>query len=775
MRNHRFLFLFFLLLGRHAYAQVPAEEEAGAPLSPPPASEQPGDEGGPSFSTGILSDPEELALIEGLDDPFDVIKLRDHDANMILDLIQTITARYILRPQNLPAVKISFDSMSVLSKREALLALESLLSMNGIGITKIDGLFFKAVPAAGINTQVPIWLDGSAFDLSPSQRIYVKMFHLQYAPALEIQTQLTPFSTPSVGSLLVFEKANAILATDSLLNLQRIEKLLENIDRPIRPDELGVTIMEWDTKHAGAAELASKLKAMIEGSLKPFLGGTTQLDADERTSKLIIVTRMENEDILRHILGILDDPVKMKTTSRLFKLQHADAPDVQKILDEVIKKQLAVKEKLQGKNLAARAKATTQSNAPPTPGAASSQAPSSNTSSSDFTGNEGGNEFSDFITISSDERSNSILVYGTRSDIDEIGRMIEDLDHRLPLALIDTIFVMVDLTEDRQRGIDAFLGAGEWSKVGNNRRTVTSPGADGQLGTADDEQTTEFVTADKDTSTSLSLPGLGSTVNFEMLDWKLTGVSWNQLFARSSGRNDVRVFSTPSIMVSHNADSVEIKIEDERNYRVLTSYTDSSGRLQSGYDFRSVQAKTSLEVKKPKIGEAVFDDENDSLLVKPGSIFMEVEVKAEKFDETQVGDGEVPPKKIRAAKTLLSVADQEIVVLGGLQEVYLSKGEAKYNFLSDIPYLGEKFFTPKNVKYTPTELLIFLRPTIINPNDDPKVASRQNTEKIDLRMDGSFNPVFRSPSGKILGGEESSNSKKRNSSIQDEPSTKPKL
>ena len=72
------------------------------------------------LSLGILEDPQELAPIEGLDEPLERLKLRDQDANMILDMIQLITGRYILRPQNLPQVKINFDSISVLSKRETL-------------------------------------------------------------------------------------------------------------------------------------------------------------------------------------------------------------------------------------------------------------------------------------------------------------------------------------------------------------------------------------------------------------------------------------------------------------------------------------------------------------------------------------------------------------------------------------------------------------------------------------------------------------------------------
>ena len=65
-----------------------------------------------------------------------------------------------------------------------------------------------------------------------------------------------------------------------------MEKLLESIDRPISAEELGTEFFVHDTLHAGARELEGKLKAMIEGSFKSFLGGTTQVDADERTGKI---------------------------------------------------------------------------------------------------------------------------------------------------------------------------------------------------------------------------------------------------------------------------------------------------------------------------------------------------------------------------------------------------------------------------------------------------------------------------------------------------------
>ena len=776
----------FTSLSFHTFAQVPADS------LPLPADLSPGSELRPestvldsatdqdsiSFTGSLLSDPEELALIEGLDEPMERLRLRDQDTNMILDMIQLITGRYILRPQNLPAVKITFDSMEVLTKRETLSALESLLAMNGIGITKIDSKFFKAVPATNMNVHVPIWLEGPASDLKPSQRIYFKMFYLQYAPALEVREQLNPFSTPNVGSLLVFEKANSILVTDSLLNLQRMEKILLTLDRPINKEDLGTEFFVWETKHAGARELESKLKSMIDGSLKSFLGGTTQVDSDERTGKLFIVTRKENRETLTFILETFDAPLKMKTTSNLFKLQHAESKDIQSILDEVIKNQQRIKQQVQGRKTTPRATTPTNASAK-APAAAASSSPSSEG------GSDGAHEFSDFITISSDERSNAILVYGTKADIDEIGRMIESLDQPLPLARIDTIFVMVDLTEQNQRGIDSLFSGLRWTKDARSpaagdslfgepqnqadvTTTVTNPDGSQTTTSTSKKMLTDVVEG------SVGIPFLDTRASFQMDSWKLSAVAWDTIFALSKERNDVRIFSTPSLMVSHNAPEVHIKIEDERNIIVPTYYGNTNTTQGSNTGQRDqITAKTELQIKKPKIGLPLVDE--NGTVTSRGSIFMEVEVKAEKFDETKSNtfqDQSLPAKKIREAKTLITIKDGEIIVLGGLQEVQVDSTESKYNLLSGIPYLGKRFFSPKTVKYTPTELMIFLRPTIMKPGFDD---SDINTRAIDKRIDANYAPKFSSPSGRILGMPDLDSKRKGVSSLKDLPSDRPEL
>jgi general secretion pathway protein D len=733
------------------------------------------------FADGT-KEPLELNGVAGLDvEEFKPFVLRKADANSLLDLIQQHTGWNILRVnKDLPAMEISFNSQGHLTKGETIRIVESLLAMHGLGISKISENLYKAMRAEKLNMHVPIWLEGPASIIKPSQKIYMKMFHLKYAPAKDIVVHLTPFKT-EVGQMVLLEKANSILVTDSLLNLQRMEQLLEKLDRPISREELGTKFVIWPTRHAGARELESKLKTMIEGSLKPFLGGTTQVDSDERTGKLIIVTRQENVETLEFMLETLDAPVKMKTTSKLFKLQHAETKDIQSILDEVIKNQQRIKQQVQGRKTAARPTAGATGKATPaaTPAAAAQKA-----SGGADGGSEGSHEFSDFITISSDERSNAILVYGTKEDIEEIGRMIESLDEPLPQARLDTIFVMVDLTEQNQRGIDALLGNLEWSKY------ARSPRGEGLFGDVTTEQVSESLTgpdgqpinrtvsqniAQNTVQGVLGIPGLNTSVPFQLEDWQLTGIRWDQIFALSSERNDVRIFSTPTLSFAHNSPEVHILIEDERNI-VIPTYsgynTGTDGGTSTGQQSK-ITAKTSLEIKKPKIGMPKVDE--NGTIISPGSIFMEVEVKAEKFDETQSNTYQgqsLPAKKIREAKSIVTVRDGEIIVLGGLQEVQVDSTESKYNLLSDIPYFGKKFFRPKTVKYTPTELLIFLKPTIMKPGYN---NTKANIQSIDDRIKGDYKPKFTSPSGQVLGMPDIDGKLRQQVSDKDKPSARPQL
>ena len=88
--------LFFIGFQVHLLSQVPAGEIPGLPS--PSADEQLVPEVGSDFDDlgfgmGVLSDPVELSMVDGLDEPLERLRLRDQDTNMILEMIQLLTGK----------------------------------------------------------------------------------------------------------------------------------------------------------------------------------------------------------------------------------------------------------------------------------------------------------------------------------------------------------------------------------------------------------------------------------------------------------------------------------------------------------------------------------------------------------------------------------------------------------------------------------------------------------------------------------------------------------
>ena len=873
----KLLFSFLLpLFTIWVSAQVPAGQDEAA-LPQPGAGANAQEE---SFVGSLFSDPSEIENIEGLDEPLERVRLRDQDTNLILDMIQTITGRYILRPQNLPQVKINFDSMSVLTRRETLLALESLLAMNGIGITKIDSQFFKAVPATGMNAHVPIWLDVPASSLPPSQRIYTKLFPLNYVSAEKMREILNPMCTPNVSSLIIFSQANSILITDSLLNLQRVEKIIRKVDKP--NEEMRFEMFWYTSRRLSAGSIAKIFEAqwetvwknhfdekphlilpskinlsnpqkreisdadvIEEGNVTRVLSDTTVSSssggmADIPINKLGVTCRKLDKVKILDILTAIDlDPDDLDnfitfwyTPNRFTAQQLAqlfldqwdiiwkneffmlpafittsagdqlgvvchkdDSYRIEKIFNELeVKPRHKIKQRLIPLyhasaetvwNTLDRLISTLRSNA----------------SEEELTGTLGGENNNSRISSSKnkrlsaissytfsklaysipDARSNGIFAFGIERDLDLFTELISELDTPLPMARIDTIFVMVDLTHANQKGIDALFSDLKWKPQNSGEESVLDDGPDDKPGTEDDFYKTVPFKNDDEFSGNLKVPLLNTPLKIDMVDGKLRSLQWNQIFALASNREDVRIFSTPSITVSHGqgggkssgdeggGDSY-IEIKDERKVG-LSGATNANGSVGSG-DIKPLEARTRLDIIDPRIRKTVRDSRGN--VIERGTIFMSVIVEASKFDQTTANTYEgqtLPTTKSRKASTDIAIRDGQIMALGGFREVQIDEEVSKYNFLSSIPYLGKKLFTPTQRSYTPTELMIFIRPTIIDPENPLDDYTDFNSRRIDSMMNKDYTPVFRSPSGKILGSSE----KEIKYSEQDNRSTKPSL
>ncbi len=598
-------------------------------------------------------------------------QIADVTTHMALNLLESLTKKSILRPADLPPVKLTFNSQKPVTTTQAIKILESLLALNGIAITPMGDDLLKAVPVLSIVGQVPELLE-STVGLEPSQKIYTRLLRLNFLTTKQALPLMASVLTNGATNIIAIEKANAVLITNPLINLQRVEKILEKFDKqPDTKEEMRF----YSLKHVAATHLKQKIDGMIQTSLKSKLEGNTAIDLDERTNQLIIYSHISNIPVIEAIINRFDVDVAPITKSEVFYIKHAEAPKIQLLIEQVI---TGLKNNAENNK---ETSATPTQGTPPAKNKPVATAPVTTDSSQNPNV-----QFSEFIITVADERSNSILAHGTPSDIAYLEELINKLDIQLAQVKIETIIAEVTLVKGQTRGLNAF----------NFDYTA--------LGTADG-------TSDSYTFSDAALGGLGiTTLNFGRQSSK--DLAFNSIIGVASSKSNVQVLSAPTIVTTHNQ---EASINVSQSEPIVTgSVTDSTGTSTSStIQFKDIGIQLKV---KPLIGSN-------------GIVQMEIEQLIENKVSEVVIDGNTQPIiGKREAKSFVTVGDGEIIIFGGLQETRPAKTESKLFILGNLPILGDKLFTRKSDTSTTRELLIFMKPTIIK--DANKQASEAISESI---------------------------------------------
>ena len=623
-----------------------------------------------------------LPIEPTVEDPevvIDLLVLTDETAIQVIDLLEQLTDKIILRRQDLPVTKINFNSRGPIKKSEAILALESLLSLNGIMLTDMGGRFLKAVPASNPSTQVPTMIHGSTKYLPSSQQIYAKLFKLNYLVADQTTTSLIiPFLSPN-HNITLYPKSNALLITDALVNLQRTETILKENDQP---QAIRESVEFIKLKFVQAKDMEGQLRSLIDGSLKSYLQGNTNITIDERTNQLILVTHPANLALIQSVIDNIDIDAAPLTASEVFPLKQAKAEDVVKIIDEIITGQRKSRE-----DDAKTAKAKpSPANPNPAPNAkANPISPNTNANSNASL------QFSEFVGLSADERINAIVAYGTQQDLKTLETLIEKIDIPLPQVRIEAIITEVRLKEDQATGLDQF------SVIFNSNHTDpnwvnggTLKLSDGGIGT---------------TSTRV-LDLKGENVIDSFTAYYSGNFGFQGILDLAESDSDVKVLSTPSIVVSHNEEGV-INVSESRPIVTGSQTTLNSTNVRSNIEFRDIGIQ--LEVT-PLIGA-------------DGSVQMEINQSADRISgSTEIDGNDQPIIGKREANSTITVSDGNIAVLAGLQQNEISDSSSYFPFIGRLPVL-KKILSGTSKSYNRTELIIFIRPTIIrNPNQSESLT-----------------------------------------------------
>ncbi len=276
------------------------------------------------------------------------------------------------------------------------------------------------------------------------------------------------------------------------------------------------------------------------------------------------------------------------------------------------------------------------------------------------------------LTIREFSEQNSFMVWGDADYIAQFRRQIEKIDVVVPVILIDVIIVDAGKNFEIETGLE--LGIGDAPKV---TKGTINEGLDFTMGS---ESVNKFLG-------KVGLTNLGKvSPNFYA---KLKAME-------TDGVLEIR--STPQLSTM-NGHVATMSIGQTEYYKEELSniWGTQNPQLQTQKQYKPVEAKLAVRIKPFVTGN--------------GQVSLNIDVEQSEF--TARIDQYAPPGiESRKFSSMIRVKNQEMILLGGLEENINSSSRSGWPFLSKIPVLNW-IFSHKKEKKNKSHLNIFIKPTVI--------------------------------------------------------------
>jgi len=662
------------------------------------------------------------------------------------------TGKTLLRAPGLPSPMFTLRSQGKLSITEYLTAIETVLSMHGVGLVSTGEKFIRVVPIADVITEPgeikEKMIDGLLSEDSGeliSQMIVLK--HIDIAEATKaIQPLLHKY-----GKITPFERTNSILVTDSVGNINRALQILRMIDQPIdareaprviqihyaKASEIKQKLMEIiaesqkdkakstvaATRPNGAPGFVSRgptgvirprstrtpatatqIKSLIEEAERGIIRGSVKIVADERTNKLIIITRPENMSFFEKIVAVLDIETSPDVEVKVVRLEFAQAKEIAGMLNDLIG-------------------ANDKDDVPTAPpgGADSpdrSQALDAYVKSlkkADAVANKKssvGELSKDNIKILSDERTNALILMASKGDLVALLDIIKDMDMMLSQVLIEAVIIDVKLGGTLDTGVT-------WIQESLTAYGKDSNGSRSPIASFSGRAGGSFTTERGDALATSGLAKSGLGYFLTLYDLNLHAV----IKAVSSDTRS-KVISTPVLLTTDNTEAKlssteKVYVFNGRSY--YNSYAGSGNNNNSSANYKQQDIGMELTVT-PHINENKI-------------VMMEIKQKISEPGD-QAGDtDELAGKTIsrdREIEASIAVKSGQTIVLGGQVREGSKRTRTKVPLLGDIPLLGRLFNSDSRTKAR-TETIVFITPYVMDTPEEADGETRRRKDSLNIK------------------------------------------
>ena len=380
------------------------------------------------------------------------------------------------------------------------------------------------------------------------------------------------------------------------------------------------------------------------------------LVADKRTNSVVVTADEMSVERIRKLVAYFDSPLEQSGNVRVVYLEYADATETAEVLTRVMQ------------NIARLEAGGAQRN--------------------------GGES-----TIEADAGTNSLIITADTDEMAALESVIARLDIRRAQVLIEAIIVEMEMTEGQELGLQWLFANDSGLYGGNISNSTAQQRRNAELaGALLPDNGSEVIDTRSVAGALASTPG--ATLGWGMVDESLTmTVILNAL----ETQGNANILSTPSLLTLDNEEAF-ITVGQEVPF-VTGSYTNTGSANGASNPFQTIERQSvgiTLKVT-PQINEG------DSVVL---DIVQEVSsISAQILAASDVITNE------RKIETKVLANDSDILVLGGLVKDDVQDSTQGIPLLSDIPLLG-RLFRNDVVSVTKSNLLVFIRPTIIRDDQD---------------------------------------------------------
>jgi general secretion pathway protein D len=561
------------------------------------------------------------------------------DINEVMKVYAEYVNRTILRPTQLPGI-ITLRNQTPLTKREVIQALDAVLALNGVSVIPIGEKFIKVVGSERVHQMAGPFNERKGKDLPDIGSYVTHVMQLKHVKPSEIVTALQPFASSIANAILPIDSSSIVVLRDYTENVKRMLELIEKIDIDV-PSEFVSEVIP--IKYALASEISAALNSLSSGgggtTVGSSPGGAAQGGATSRRSTSPFGTQRTLGS--GGYGGGFGNPGYYPQAAQPAQPVAPGTSDFSGRLRNIIQR-------------------------------------ASGTSQIQVIGE---------TKIIADERTNSLLIFAGRSDMEIIKKIISQLDVVLAQVLIETVIMEVTLGPDIRNFGFSYLQRPQSS---GNFTGVGSAGAGQFLNPG------SFAGAVGTNATSGLAGGFNYLFSYrDDLDVTITALE---------SANRAKVLQKPRIQTSH-AVPANIFVGESRPYPQGSYY---GGGSFGGYStIQQLQIGVTLEVTP---------------LINPdGLVVMDIHQTIENFAGfTEItGVGQVPITTRKEATAKVAVRDRDTIMLGGLIENDKSKSGSGVPFLMDIPLLGYLFRSSSSSE-TRKELIVLIRPTVL---PTPEIAA----------------------------------------------------